>query len=152
MYPARRITSKPVTNRILNWIVAATIALQIGTITIPGLRTVLGLEPLDPTALALVATRTDGLGDRRQPHCPLRHRNRVTGSFRTPERRAVVRIEPTLHDGSAMHAAALSLSSNARTWNVSVALLSLEDDRVWSDLRRCHRCNLSPTATRPLPA
>jgi Ca2+-transporting ATPase len=55
VYPARRITAKPVTNRILNWIVIVTIALQIATITIPGLRTVLGLEPLDATALALVA-------------------------------------------------------------------------------------------------
>ena len=56
VYPARRITAKPVTNRILNWIVFATIGLQIATITFPGLRTVLGLAPLDITALALVAT------------------------------------------------------------------------------------------------
>jgi P-type Ca2+ transporter type 2C len=55
VYPARRITSRPVTNRILNWIVAVTVVVQIGTITVPGLRTVLGLDALDPTALALVA-------------------------------------------------------------------------------------------------
>ena len=35
--------------------------------------------------------------------------------------------------------------------NVSVALLSLEGDRVWWDLRRCDQCDLSPTVTRPLP-
>ncbi len=55
VYPARRITSKPLTNRILNWIVAATVALQVATITVPGLRTVLGLDTLDATALVLVA-------------------------------------------------------------------------------------------------
>ncbi len=43
------------------------------------------------------------------------------------------------------------LSSNAQTWNVSVALLSLDDDRVPRDLRRCDQCNLSPTAALPLP-
>ncbi len=56
VYPARRITAKPVTNRILNWIVAVTIVLQLATVSIPGLRTVLGLQPLDTTAFALVAT------------------------------------------------------------------------------------------------
>ena len=55
VYPARRITTKPVTNRVLNWIVAVTVVVQIATITVPGLRTVLGLDPLDPSALALVA-------------------------------------------------------------------------------------------------
>jgi Ca2+-transporting ATPase len=54
VYPARRITAKPVANPVLNGIVVATVALQIATITVPGLRTVLGLELLDPTALALV--------------------------------------------------------------------------------------------------
>ena len=55
VYRARRITGKPVTNRILNWIVAVTIVLQLATVSVPGLRTVLGLEPLDSTAFALVA-------------------------------------------------------------------------------------------------
>ena len=55
VYPARRITAKPVTNRILNWIVAVTITLQLATVSIPGLRTVLGLHPLDLTAFALIA-------------------------------------------------------------------------------------------------
>jgi len=55
VYPARRITAKPVTNRVLNWIVAVTIVLQLATVSIPGLRTVLGLAPLDPAAFALVA-------------------------------------------------------------------------------------------------
>ncbi len=55
VYPARRITAKPVTNRLLNWIVTITIILQLATVSIPGLRTVLGLHPLDPTAFALIA-------------------------------------------------------------------------------------------------
>ena len=55
VYPARRITAKPVTNRILNWIVGVTIVLQLATVSIPGLRTVLGLSSLDPMAFALVA-------------------------------------------------------------------------------------------------
>ena len=54
VYPARRITARPVTNRILNWIVAITVVVQIGTITVPALRAVLGLHPLDPSALTLV--------------------------------------------------------------------------------------------------
>ncbi len=56
VYPARRITSRPLPNRTLNIIVAATVALQILTITVPGLRTMLGLVPLDAPFLALVAT------------------------------------------------------------------------------------------------
>jgi Ca2+-transporting ATPase len=55
VYPARRITTKPVTNRILNWIVIVTITLQLATISIPGLRTVLGLVTLDPRAFGLIA-------------------------------------------------------------------------------------------------
>ncbi len=55
VYPARRITAKPVTNRILNWIVIVTIILQLATVSIPGLRTVLGLSPLDPRAFGLIA-------------------------------------------------------------------------------------------------
>ena len=55
VYPARRITTKPVTNTILNWIVAISVLVQIATITIPGLRTVLGLETIDTTAVAFLA-------------------------------------------------------------------------------------------------
>jgi Ca2+-transporting ATPase len=55
VYPARRITTRPATNKTLNWIVAVSVLIQIGTITIPGLRTVLGLETLDATAIAYLA-------------------------------------------------------------------------------------------------
>ena len=55
VYPARRITAKPVTNKILNWIVAISVVVQIATITIPGLRTVLGLETIDATAVGYLA-------------------------------------------------------------------------------------------------
>ena len=54
VYPARRITTRPVTNRILNRIVIVTIVLQLATVSVPGLRTVLGLAWLDPRAFALV--------------------------------------------------------------------------------------------------
>ncbi len=55
VYPARRITSKSLPNRTLNIIIVASVALQILTITVPGLRTMLGLVPLDVSVLALVA-------------------------------------------------------------------------------------------------
>ncbi len=55
VYPARRITRRSLPNRTLNIIVAATVVLQILTITVPGLRTMLGLVPLDAPVLALVA-------------------------------------------------------------------------------------------------
>ena len=55
VYPARRITAKPITNRILNWIVGVTVVLQLATVSLPGLRTVLGLSPLDAGAFALIA-------------------------------------------------------------------------------------------------
>ena len=54
VYPARLITTRPVTNRVLNWIVAISVLVQLGTVAIPGLRTVLGLTPLDSTASALI--------------------------------------------------------------------------------------------------
>lgn len=41
--------------RGLSWIVAVTIFLQLATARIPGLRTMLGLHPLDLTAFALIA-------------------------------------------------------------------------------------------------
>ena len=55
VYPARRITSKTLPNRTLNLIIVASVALQILTITVPGLRTMLGLVPLDGPVLGLVA-------------------------------------------------------------------------------------------------
>jgi len=55
VYPARRITSKSLPNRTLNIIIVASVALQILTITVPGLRTMLGLVPPDGSVLALVA-------------------------------------------------------------------------------------------------
>ncbi|MEA3503482.1 MAG: HAD-IC family P-type ATPase [Actinomycetota bacterium] len=54
VYPARRITGKSLPNRTLNIIIVATVALQILTITVPGLRTMLGLVPLNGPILALV--------------------------------------------------------------------------------------------------
>ena len=55
VYPARRISSRSLPNRTLNVIIIASLALQILTITVPGLRTMLRLVPLDPPVLALVA-------------------------------------------------------------------------------------------------
>ncbi len=55
VYPARLISAKPLTNRVLNWIVVLSVLLQFATVTIPGLRTVLGLEPIDTTAVLLIA-------------------------------------------------------------------------------------------------
>ena len=57
VYPSRRITARrPSRNRVLNWIVVVSIALQIATVMVPGLRTVLGLEALDPFAYAVILT------------------------------------------------------------------------------------------------
>ncbi len=55
VYPARLITSRPAPNRLLNSIVAATVALQAATVALPFLRTILGLEPLDRDAYAIIA-------------------------------------------------------------------------------------------------
>ncbi len=55
VYPARLITARPVTNRVLNWIVGLSIAVQLATVTVPGLRTVLGLQTLDAAAHGFVA-------------------------------------------------------------------------------------------------
>jgi Ca2+-transporting ATPase len=54
VYPARRITSTTVSNRVLNVIIIVSVVLQALTISVPGLRTMLGLVPLDNTALAIV--------------------------------------------------------------------------------------------------
>jgi Ca2+-transporting ATPase len=56
VYPARRISSKSLPNRTLNMIIVASVVLQILTITVPGLRTMLRLVPLDVSVLTLVAT------------------------------------------------------------------------------------------------
>ena len=53
--PARRITSGPLPNKTLDIIIVASVTLQILTITDPGLRTMLGLVPLNGSVLALVA-------------------------------------------------------------------------------------------------
>lgn len=55
VYPARLITVRPATNVVLNWIVGVTVLVQIAAIATPSLRTVLGLETIDPTAYALIA-------------------------------------------------------------------------------------------------
>ena len=54
VYPARLITGRSAPNRTLNWIVAASVLLQIATVASPWLRTVLGLEPLDARAYAII--------------------------------------------------------------------------------------------------
>jgi Ca2+-transporting ATPase len=56
VYPARRITAHPLRNTTLNIIIVASVALQVLTITVPGLRNVLGLVPLDARALTLVVS------------------------------------------------------------------------------------------------
>lgn len=55
VYPARLIIARPERNRILDWIVSISVLVQIATISVPGLRTILGLEALDPAAYALIA-------------------------------------------------------------------------------------------------
>ncbi|MFN3218169.1 MAG: cation-translocating P-type ATPase [Acidimicrobiales bacterium] len=55
VYPARLVSTRPLTNRILNWIVVLSVLLQIATVSVPGLRTVLGLEAIDMTATLLIA-------------------------------------------------------------------------------------------------
>ncbi len=55
VYPARRIAAKPIRNRTLNVIIVASVGLQILTITVPALRTMLGLVPLDGAGLGFVA-------------------------------------------------------------------------------------------------
>jgi Ca2+-transporting ATPase len=54
VYPSRRIMASTATNRILNFIIIASVILQVLTITVPGLRTVLGLVPLDAPEIAIV--------------------------------------------------------------------------------------------------
>jgi Ca2+-transporting ATPase len=54
VYPSRRITATTISNRILNVIIIASVILQVLTITVPGLRTMLGLVPLDGLALGII--------------------------------------------------------------------------------------------------
>jgi len=54
VYPSRRLTATTISNRVLNIIIVASVALQVLTITVPGLRTMLGLVPLDGLALGIV--------------------------------------------------------------------------------------------------
>ncbi len=52
VYPARHTGARPERNRILNWIVAASVVLQLLTLVVSPLRTILGLEILDGAGLA----------------------------------------------------------------------------------------------------
>ena len=54
VYPSRRITSSTISNHVLNVIIIASVVLQVLTITMPGLRTMLGLVPLDGHALGII--------------------------------------------------------------------------------------------------
>jgi Ca2+-transporting ATPase len=54
VYPARLITSRPARNRVLNWIVAVSVLIQLATVMFPGLRAVLGLETLDAQAYGYI--------------------------------------------------------------------------------------------------
>ena len=54
VYPSRRIMASTVSNRVLNIIIVVSVGLQVLTVTVPGLRTMLGLTPLDSLALVIV--------------------------------------------------------------------------------------------------
>jgi len=54
VYPSRRIMASTASNYILNFIIIASVILQVLTITLPALRTMLGLVPLDGASLGLV--------------------------------------------------------------------------------------------------
>lgn len=55
-YPSRRLEHLPSQNWVLHFVILATVGLQIATIVVPGLRSVLGLEtmPVAPTLVVLV--------------------------------------------------------------------------------------------------
>ena len=53
-YPARRIGGSPLRNPVLHAVIAGSIALSVATVFVPPLRRLLGLAPLDATALAVV--------------------------------------------------------------------------------------------------
>jgi Ca2+-transporting ATPase len=54
VYPSRRIMASTISNHVLNVIIVASVILQILTITVPGLRTMLGLVPIDGFSLGIV--------------------------------------------------------------------------------------------------
>ena len=53
-YPARRLLQQPRTNRVLHAAVGIGIGIQILTVTVPALRSLLGLSTLDATAIAML--------------------------------------------------------------------------------------------------
>jgi P-type Ca2+ transporter type 2C len=53
-YPARRLNVLPGSNAVLHWAVGLGLALQLTTVLIPGLRTLLHLVPLDYAAVAII--------------------------------------------------------------------------------------------------
>jgi Ca2+-transporting ATPase len=55
VYPSRRIMASTISNHVLNLIIVASVLLQVLTITLPGLRTMLGLVPVDSFSLVIVA-------------------------------------------------------------------------------------------------
>ncbi|WP_372593797.1 cation-translocating P-type ATPase [Actinotalea sp.] len=55
VYPARVISSRPVPNRVLNTIVLVSVLVQVATVALPGLRTLLSLELLDLGAFGVIA-------------------------------------------------------------------------------------------------
>jgi Ca2+-transporting ATPase len=54
-YPARRLGSRPLTNAALHLAIVLGVALQLGTVLLPGLRHALGLTPLDASVWVLTA-------------------------------------------------------------------------------------------------
>ncbi len=55
VYPSRLIVTRPPTNRLLNWIVVLSVAIQVTTVAAPPLRAALGLEALPAEAYVLIA-------------------------------------------------------------------------------------------------
>jgi Ca2+-transporting ATPase len=53
-YPSRTVSVLPKTNALLNWIIVISIFVQLATVMIPGLRQLLGLEPLDLKAFVVM--------------------------------------------------------------------------------------------------
>ena len=53
-YPARRLRVVPLPNNVLHWAVGLGLGLQIATVMVPGLRTLLHLVPLDLPAFAII--------------------------------------------------------------------------------------------------
>jgi Ca2+-transporting ATPase len=53
-YPARRLGVLPANNAVLHWAVGLGLVLQLATVFVPGLRTLLHLVPIDLTAFAII--------------------------------------------------------------------------------------------------